>query len=157
MSLDKFLGRGFTGSLGSGEGRWVAQATPHQQPSQQGSTQGGTSFVMGGGPLKGRPQANSNKDNQYREERYAFDAHEVRSKGSVKEVKQHKECMRFTSVSDALSTRRGHQVLVGIAMYGIALMVGIFLLYAYFGSSDTDGYYTPPPGLSRNARPLWDR
>jgi len=135
----------------------VATSAPSQQSSPRAGGDTGTSFVLGGGGLKGRPQGNSNREGQYREDRYSFDPQEIRNKGSVKELQDHKECLKFTSVADALSTKRGHQVLVGIAMYGIALIAGIVLLCAYFGSGDSDGYYAPPPGMNRNARPLWDR
>jgi hypothetical protein len=56
-----------------------------------------------------------------------------------------------------MNTKRGHQVVLGIAMYGIALFVLIFLLIALFGDDSGEGFYTAPAGLSRHARPMWER
>jgi hypothetical protein len=49
MSLDKFVARGYSGSLGDTTGQWVSRTaeTPRAQPTES-SRETGTSFVMGG-------------------------------------------------------------------------------------------------------------
>jgi hypothetical protein len=50
MSLDKYVCRGYSGSVGDTTGSWVARTaeTPSQQAAPVGR-EGGTSFVLGGG------------------------------------------------------------------------------------------------------------
>jgi hypothetical protein len=49
MSLDKFVARGYSGSVGDTTGQWVSRTaeTPRAQPVES-SRETGTSFVMGG-------------------------------------------------------------------------------------------------------------
>ncbi len=162
MSLDKFITRGLVGSVGSGDGTWVTKTPQYHGPTQQQSAvqhEGGTSFVMGGGPLKARPQvAQSGSRASYREERYFFDAEKVRSSGTRRtREKGSQEDEEGLSLFEATNTKKGNQVVMAIALYGIALIVGIGLLITYFGSGKNDDFYSAPAGFSRPMRPMWDR
>jgi hypothetical protein len=164
MTLDKYVSRGFSGSLGSGEGKWVQSSTSssHSQSAAQSSInhQGGTSFVMGGGGLRGRPSGSkerSQNDSGYADDRYSFDAHDVRHSGTGRHSKGFKDKDQSASLNEWMSTKRGHKVVIGIAMYGIMLFILIFLLISLFGGGSKEGFYTAPAGLSRGARPMWER
>ena len=169
MSLDKFVMRGFTGSVGSGEGRWVATSAP-TTPTTPVATQhpSGSSFVMGGGGLRPKP-ASASKDRASHSEydsskgeamgggdRYSYDAERVREKGTQHRYGQHPGCLGSKSFGEAINTKRGHQVMVGIALYGIALFILIFCIIAMFGDGRNEDFYTAP-GLSKKARPMWAR
>lgn len=162
MSLDKFVMRGFSGSLGSGEGRWVTPTQQYQGPTQQQTVvrhEGGTSFVMGGGPLKGKPSPKAHGDKTYKEDRYSFDAEAVKSGGTMRSQRSRSSPGAGESMSliEAANTRRGHKIAMGLAMYGIILAVGIVLLITCFGSGANEGFYSAPAGFSRDVRPMWDR
>lgn len=169
MSLDKYVMRGFTGSVGSGEGRWVASsasATPDKSAVSQ--HQGGSSFVMGGGGLRPKPTPNSSSKEAYNEydsskgeamgrgDRYSYDADKVRDKGTQHEYGQHPGCFGSRSFNDAINTKRGHQFMMAVILYGIVLAVIIFCLIAMFGNGNNEDFYTAP-GVSKNAKPMWAR
>jgi hypothetical protein len=168
MSLDKFVMRGFTGSVGSGEGRWVASSSSTQ--AQPAATQhaSGSSFVMGGGGLRPKPSAGTKSSDAYSEfdsskgeamgggERYSFNADKVQNKGTQHNHGKHPGCFGSSSFNEAISTKRGHQIMMGVVMYGIALAIIIFCLVAMFGDGKNEEFYTAP-GLSKKARPMWAR
>lgn len=169
MSLDKFVMRGFTGSVGSGEGRWVANSAPNAQAAPVATQHpAGSSFVMGGGGLRPKPVTNGGSKNSCSEydsskgeamgggDRYSYDADKVRSKGTQHNYGQHPGCFGSQSLNDAIQTRRGHQVMVGVALYGIALFILIFCIIAMFGDGKNEDFYSAP-GLSKKARPMWAR
>jgi hypothetical protein len=164
MSFNKYVSRGFTGSAGSGEGRWVQSSG--SSPGSQGSTSrvanppSGTSFVMGGGGLRGKPTASthsSERDSGYCDNRYSFNAHDLRQNERSRHSQDPRDGAHAASLNEWMSTKRGHQIVVGIAMYGIALFILIFLLISLFGSGKGEGFYTAPAGISRHARPMWER
>lgn len=162
MSLDKFIMRGLSSSLGSGEGNWVAKTQQYHGPTQQQTVirhEGGTSFVMGGGPLKGRPAPKSGSENSYKEERYSFDADSVRQGGTMRgqRARGERDSGGGMSLAEAANTKKGHKIAVGIAMYGILLAIGIVLLISYFGDGANEGFYSAPAGFSRDVRPMWER
>lgn len=171
MSLDKFVMRGFTGSVGSGEGRWVATSA---QTTQQATTQvtqhpAGSSFVMGGGGLRARPAPGVGAKNPHSEhdsskgeamgsgERYSYNADKVRDKGTQHEFGQHPGCFGSKSFNHAINTKRGHQVMVGVVLYGVALFVLIFCIIAMFGDGRNEDFYTGSPSLPKKAKPMWAR
>jgi len=170
MSLDKFVMRGFTGSVGSGEGRWVASSAPTTQAQPSSTTQhpAGSSFVMGGGGLRPKPTGPSNSKGSYSEydsskgegmgggERYSYDVQKTRDKGTQHDYGQHPGCFGGKSLNDAVNTNRGHQAMVGIALYGIGLFILIFCLVALFGDGKNEGFYVVP-GMSKKAKPMWAR
>jgi hypothetical protein len=170
MSLDKFVMRGFTGSVGSGEGRWVASSAPNTQAAPVATQPpAGSSFVMGGGGLRPKPAVSSSgAKNSYSEhdsskgeamgggDRYCYDADKVRDKGTQHNYGEHPGCFGSKSLNDAIQTKRGHQVMVGVVLYGIALFVLIFCLVAMFGEGRNEDFYTAP-GLSKKAKPMWAR
>lgn len=169
MSLDKFVMRGFTGSVGSGEGRWVASSAPNTQAAPVATQHPtGSSFVMGGGGLRPTPTTNRGAKESYSEydsskgeamgggDRYSYNADKVRDKGTQHNYGQHPGCFGSKSLNDAIQTKRGHQVMVGVVLYGIALFVLIFCLVAMFGDGRNDDFYTAP-GLSKKAKPMWAR
>jgi hypothetical protein len=86
MSIDKFIMRGMTGSLGSGGDTWVAKATPPPQTTQPTHTHqaSGTSFVMGGGGL-GRPsnKPQSGREQGAEESWRSFDSRSIRENGGL--------------------------------------------------------------------------
>jgi hypothetical protein len=164
MSLDKFVSRGFAGSLGSGEGKWVQTSSTtslsNQAANQRVGHPGGTSFIMGGGGLGARPAGSKEsprRDSGSPDDRYSFNAHDIRSRGTTRHSQESKNGIQAESLNDWMRTKRGHQVVVGIAMYGIALFILIFLLVSLFGSDSNEGFYSAPAGLSRHARPMWER
>jgi len=169
MSLDKYVMRGFTGSVGSGEGRWVASSTQAPQAAPV-TTQHprGSSFVMGGGGLRPKPAVPATNKNSYSEydsskgeamgggDRYSYDADKVRDKGTQHDYGKHPGCFGSKSLNDAINTKRGHKMMVGIVLYGIALFALIFCLVAMFGDGKNKDYYTSG-ALGQKARPLWAR
>ncbi len=171
MSLDKFVMRGFTGSVGSGEGRWVAtSAQTTQQPAAQVNQHpAGSSFVMGGGGLHARPTTSASSRNTHSEhdpskgeamgsgERYSYNVDKVRDKGTQHDFGKHQGCFGSKSFNDAINTKRGHQVMVGVVLYGISVFVLIFCIIAMFGDGRNDDFYTASPSLSKNAKPMWAR
>jgi hypothetical protein len=171
MSLDKFVMRGFSGSTGSGEGRWVASSSAQSNSSiNSGSrAQSGSSFVMGGGGLRPRPTTSSPRGGGRSSEhdgsrgeasgggdRYSFNVDKVRNKGAEHKSGQHQGCFGRDgrSLNELASTQRGHRIVVGLAMYGIGLFILIFLLVAFLGAGKNDDYYELP-GTSKKARPMW--
>jgi hypothetical protein len=162
MSLDKFVMRGFSGSVGSGEGRWVTPTQQYQGPTQQQTVvrhEGGTSFVMGGGPLKGKPSPKAERGRSYKEERYSFDAETIKEGGTMRSRRSgsSRDGGSGLSLIEAANTRKGHKIAMGLAMYGIILVIGIVLLITYFGDGKNEGFYSAPAGFSRDVRPMWDR
>lgn len=159
MSLDKYLMRGFTGSLGSGTGKWVATSTPPPQntpPQHSSNHDRGSSFVLGGSPSARSGRSHSHSQN-YKEDRYSFDSERVRDSGTVQDRHSYKECFQATSLSDGLTSKVGHRVLLSLCLYGIALGLTIYVIFAYFGNDNTEHWYSTPDNLPRHARPLWDR
>ena len=168
MSLDKFVMRGFTGSVGSGEGRWVSSsgAQSNTSPNSDSRAQSGSSFVMGGDSLRARPSGSGSRSSGYSEfdnskgeafgggDRYSFNAERVRNKGTEHKQEQYKGCFGSSSLNELASTKRGHRVVVGIVMYGIGLFLIIFLLIAFFGGGKNEDYYELP-GTSKKVKPMW--
>lgn len=163
MSLNKYVARGFTSSVGSGEGKWVQTSAPAAASSgatPSSNHEGGTSFVMGGGGLRGRPQGTrelSHRDSSQSDHRYSFDAHHVRHKGTARLSGASKGSDETQCLNDWMNSSRGHRVVLGIAAYAIALGVGIFLLIAAFGGDDNKSFYSAPAGFSRKMKPMWER
>jgi hypothetical protein len=170
MSLDKFVMRGFTGTVGSGEGRWVSSSSaPNNNSINSGSrAQSGSSFVMGGGGLRPRPTQSSKSGTRYSEhdgsmgeasgggDRYSFNADRVRNKGAEHKSGHHQGCFGRDgrSLNELANTQRGHRIVVGLAMYGIGLFILIFLLVAFFGGGKNEDFYELP-GTSKKAKPMW--
>jgi hypothetical protein len=160
MSLDKFVMRGFTGSMGSGEGRWVSSSSQYQGQAERQSVithQGGTSFVMGGGPLKGRPAVKDNTGRSSRDELYSSDPDRGKYTGTGQQGNGYYKTHGNKSFVEWAGTSKGHRVVVGIAFYAIFLILGIVLLVRYFGLGSNDSFYSAPAGFSREMRPMWDR
>lgn len=170
MSLDKFVMRGFTGSVGSGEGRWVASSSSSQQASSSVGRQhqSGSSFVLGGGGAVSRSGSSSKGKASYSEhdssrgeamgggDRYSYDPDKVRNGGTQHDYGKHPGCFGSKSLNDAANSRQGHQVVVGMLFFGIALFVTIFCIVAVFGNGGDDDFYKLP-GSSRKAKPMWAR
>ena len=160
MSLDKYVMRGFTGSLGSGEGRWVATAAPAtSQPSQRPDSSSGTSFVMGGNPRGGGGSraGGQGSTQQFREDRYSFDAAEIRSKGSVKEIEKAERSFMVTTFADAISSKGGEKFLTALFFIGLLIVGLVYVLSSMTGDDLYDRREYRPHALGRAARPLWDR
>jgi hypothetical protein len=170
MSLDKYVMRGFTGSVGSGEGRWVASSAPSPSSNASASqNSSGSSFVMGGGGARPRPGgANSGSRNSHGEydssrgeamgggDRYSYDANKVRDNGTQHKYGQHPGCFGSRSFNDAINTKRGHQFVVSIVLYAIVLFITIFCLIALFGDGKNEDFYSAP-GVLKQAKPMWAR
>ena len=84
MSLDKFVMRGFTSSLGESSGQWVAK-DPASQPSNtfMPKRDDGTSFLMGGGVEQPRRGGNDGKPYTFKDPDYFFDKREIMNGGSA--------------------------------------------------------------------------
>lgn len=163
--------RGFTGSVGSGEGRWVATSSQTTQQPAGSVTQhpAGSSFVMGGGGLRARPTPSASSKGSHSEhdssrgeatgsgERYSYDAGKVRDKGTRHDYGKHPGCFGSRSFNDTINTKRGHQVMVGVVLYGIALFILIFCIIAMFGDGKNEDFYTGSPTLPKKAKPMWAR
>jgi len=142
--------------------RFIFRAAPQQwqggnQQQSNNSYQSGTSFVMGGGPLKGRPQASSESRRNYGDERYSFDADKVRHSGTMRKREKGERDEEGMSLFEATNTKKGNQVVLAIALYGICLIIGIGLLITYFGAGKNHDYYAAPAGFSKEVRPMWER
>jgi hypothetical protein len=170
MSLDKFVMKGFTGSVGSGEGRWVASSnSTTQAPNTITQHPTGSSFVMGGGGLGPRPNLGSSQKGSHDQfdpskgeamgagERYSYDPDKVRDKGTRHDFGRHQGCFGSTAFNDAINSRRGHQMMVGVVLYGVALFVLIFCIIAMFGDGKNEDFYTGSPVLPKKAKPMWAR
>lgn len=81
MTLDKYVMRGFTSSVGNSSGQWVARS-PDSQQSQtfQPNNDGGTSFVLGGGIANS--SARGKAAPKHRDNDYLFNATNVLSEGT---------------------------------------------------------------------------
>jgi hypothetical protein len=170
MSLDKFVMRGFTGSVGSGEGRWVASSSPNASSNSSASqSSSGSSFVMGGSGVRPQPSgANSGSKNSYSEydssrgeamgggDRYSYDPNKVRDNGTQHKYGQHPGCFGSRSFNEAINTTRGHKFVLSIVLYGIVLFITIFCLIALFGDGKNEDFYSAP-GVLRKTKPMWAR
>lgn len=161
MSLDKYVMRGFTSSLGSGEGKWVASSAPPSSttpsPNSSSHHSGGTSFVLGGLPTSKPGRSQSNSQGGYTEDRYSFNPDKVQESGTVHERHSYKHCFQATSCSDGLTSTFGKNLALSLCFYGIALGLVIFVIYKYAGNDHSERWYSTPANVSRHARPLWDR
>jgi hypothetical protein len=84
MSLDKFVMRGFTSSLGESSGQWVAKDPASQAPgSFMPKRDDGTSFLMGGGVGQPRRGGNDGKPFAFKDPDYFFDKREIMNGGGA--------------------------------------------------------------------------
>jgi len=160
MSIDKFIMRGMTGSLGSGGDDWITKTVPTTNTVQPINTNqgGGTSFVMGGGGAGRSPRTTSSGREQGGDQGYrSFDAKSIQSNGTVRKAEQGGGSFQARSFSEALSSSKGQRFLLGVLLYGIAIFALLYILFHMFGDGKSDEFYTAPSGLSPKARPLWDR
>lgn len=160
MSIDKFIMRGMTGSLGSGGDGWVAKSSPASQATQsvQSNRSGGTSFVMGGnGSGRSAGKSSSGRDHGGEPGYRSFDTKSIQESGTVSKDRSHSGSFQTRSFSEALSTSKGQRFLTAVIIYGIVIFGIIFVLSSLFGDGKSEDFYTAPPSLSPNARPLWAR
>ena len=114
---------------------------------------------MGGGALGQRvtPKSEASScEKDFKEERYSFNYDELRSKGTMRSIKEQKEGAGM-SLIEALQTAKGHRIGFSIILYGIALIIVIFLLSNMFGGGPSDDFYVAPNGVSVDVRPMWNR
>ena len=137
MTLDKFISRGFTSSVGDSSGTWVAK-DPSTQPAKSfvPQAEGGTSFVLGStrpGAGKGMQQ---NKPFEDRDPNYGFNEEAVRYGGTRQHQNTHSGCFgsaprRSRGYSGGggggtSGTIDGHKAVV--ALFMAAIVVGIAVL-----------------------------
>ena len=89
-------------------------------------------------------------------ERYSYNVDRVRNQGTQHNHGEHPGCFGGRSLNDAVNTKRGHQAMVGIVFYGIALFVTIFCIVALFGDGSDEDFYKVR-GMSKKARPMWSQ
>ena len=85
MSLDKFVMRGFTSSVGSSTGSWIGRAGGTSDTPAKSVDNSGTSFVMGRGVASTRnfkAQSGASNHSEPRDEGYSFDRHDGQYHGS---------------------------------------------------------------------------
>lgn len=131
--------------------------------------QGGTSFVLGGGGLRGRPavERGSGANRQYAEDRYSFDPHEIscngtsyrgddrQSRGDRRE-RGGLSRERLTELELERSTKI-QRIGFAIILYGVGLVLIIAALWGVFGGDSSSDRYTTPSGDVRRGRPMWAR
>lgn len=164
MSLDKFVSRGYTSSLGESSGKWVAQdsqtaaapATSHLPNHESGTT-----FVLGATRANpGRVYGENKKPFEYREADYTFNHDDIRHEGTRSHRAAPSGCFG-SAPSGASGTIDGHKAVVGLFM--AAIVVGIAVIATGGWSQDTPkaGEYRTPieryTGAPRQPLPVWDR
>lgn len=172
MSLDKFVMRGFTGSLGSGEGKWVSTSSAATSEIKQNTMNphpSGSSFVMGGSSVGFKPRIvqkaaakdryseydSSNGEASGGGDRYSFDRDKVRDKGTQHSFGEHRKgCFGGPKSLDKAALKRRHQITVGIVLYGVALFALILCLVVMFGDGKNSEHYNIPTSLN-GAKPMW--
>jgi hypothetical protein len=160
MSIDKFIMRGMTGSLGSGGDNWVSKVTPPSQNVQTTNQphSSGSSFVMGGGGLGKRPSKTESSHEKGADDSWrSFDGRCPRDQVNMRKGGAGDESFRRTSFAEALFTKRGQRFVASVVMYGAVIFSLIFVLYGMFGDGESEHFYSVPSGLSPHARPMWDR
>lgn len=160
MSMDKFIMRGMTGSLGAGGDGWVSKAsTPAQTTSSaQSKHSEGTSFVMGRGSLSRSPSRSSSGRDHGSEAGYrSFDAKSIQDKGTVRKGEVCGGSFQSQSFSEALTSSKGQRFMTAMILYGFVVFGIIFSLISLFGDGKSEDFYSAPASLSPNARPLWAR
>ena len=160
MSIDKFIMRGMTGSLGSGGDNWVSKTTPQPQnvQSTNHNHSSGSSFVMGGGGLGKRPARTESSREQGGDASWrSFDGRSPREEGSLRKGGGGDESFQRTSFMEALLSKRGQRFVATVVMYGTVIFSLIFVLYGMFGGELSENFYSVPSSLSPHARPMWDR
>ena len=171
MTLDKFICRGFTSSVGDSSGTWVAR-DPAAQPAKSFVPQqeGGTSFVLGSTRPGVGKEMRQNKPFEYRDPYYGFNEEAVRYGGTRQSQNGHSGCFGSSSRrlrgasgggSGTSGTIDGHKAVV--ALFMAAIIVGIAVLITSgmkVDSPKAKGFQTESRGKkppSRSVPPVWYR
>jgi hypothetical protein len=136
MTLDKFISRGFTSSVGDSSGTWVAR-DPSTQPAKSfvPQAEGGTSFVLGSTRPGVGKSAQQSKPFEYRDPFYGFNEESVRYGGTRQHHNAHPGCFGNSSRrargysgggGGTSGTIDGHKAVV--ALFMAAIIVGIAVL-----------------------------
>jgi len=165
MSLDKFVSRGYTSSLGESSGKWVAQDSRAATPpatSHYPNHESGTTFVLGATSANpGRAYGEKSKPFEYRESDYTFNRDDIRHEGTRSHRNAPSGCFGSSNGNASGGTIDGHKAVVGLFM--AAIVVGIAVIATGGWSQDTPkaGEYRTPieryTGAPRQPLPVWDR
>lgn len=153
MSLDKFVMRGFTGSLGSSHGRWVATNQQPTQPSSHPPRQGAdTTFMFGGQGRISKGPYSKHKDSGHSEERYTFNAESTRYEGTRErdlDSKESRHSRRESARHDDVIEEKLGPAIILVAILLAALVVGATSLIIDSPSGDNS---SSPSLLQRRSR-----
>jgi hypothetical protein len=165
MSLDKFVMRGFTSSVGSSQGKWVSSGPQTQAPpAYQANHEQGSSFIMGGGALSRPPCRDSKETGKHIpklvDDRYSYNANDVMRGGTSNCGGIPSNCIGGGNTS---SGTIDSQKAVPFVFYAIAVILCAMVAMASSGPSkqQRDKSKTPAygEGTSRPNRgqPVWYR
>ncbi len=151
MSQHKLGMSSFGGQLAPGPSS-TSLAPQHTGAYAPGRSDLGTSFVMGGSPKGG---ATSSKKETRGYDKCGYDC--GREEGSPsKSVGEYSE-PRGPSLARSILGGKGQRVLLGMFLYGFALIAIVYFIVVIFGASPEVEYYSRPAGFNDSVRPLWDR
>lgn len=141
MSPNRFLNRGLSGLP---ESRWSNPAGKTGATRAPADGGGGTSFVMGGAGTSSRY-----KNRQARSKSDASGRYDP-GKYAKEKRKRHKEDAKTSerSLLAYLNSKEGNKIVVGVALYGVAILLIIVLLSAFFTGEPNEGFYTAGEGVS---------
>lgn len=171
MTLDKYISRGFTSSVGDSSGTWVAR-DPATKPAQSfvPQAEGGTSFILGStrpGVGKGTQQS---KPFEYRDPYYGFNEEAVRYGGTRHQQNSPSGCFGSSprrsrgyagGCGGTSGSIDGHKAVV--ALFMAAIIVGIAVLITSgmkIDSPKAKGLQTETGGKkppNRSIPPVWYR
>jgi hypothetical protein len=141
MSSNRFLNRGLSGLP---ESRWSNRATRTGATKASADEGGGTSFVMGGAGASSRYKNRQSRSKADVSGRYDS------GKYAKEKRKRYKEDAKTSegSLLAYLNSKEGNKIVVGIALYGVAILLIIILLSAFFTGEPNEGFYVPGEGVS---------
>ncbi len=140
MSSNRFLNKGLSGLP---ESRWSNPASRAGTARPSGDGGGGNSFVMGGAGASSRyknrqSQSKVDASDRYDRGKYGKDKYKSQ-KGDEKASER--------SLLAYLNSKEGNKIVVAVALYGVAILLIIILLSAFFTGDPNEGFYTAGGGV----------
>ena len=130
MTLDKFITRGFTSSVGESSGSWVSK-DPSKQPATSfvPKAEGGTSFVLGSTRPNTAGSRTNGKPFEYRDPYYGFNEESVRYQGTQRGNNAPSGCFGSASRGSrgGNGTIDGHKAVVALFMTAIVIGIAVVI------------------------------